>query len=123
MIYLWSPRYVYSVKDFQIFRDAAAKKGMEFIAVLDPQVSVEEAQAAVEKTNQEMKPTKRKMASLETFKGRKLASVELFMRDGMVHYPTVFVVKNGKMNPHGLPGILTPPLLSKLLDQRMGDIK
>ncbi|HEY1079181.1 MAG TPA: hypothetical protein VGE46_03755, partial [Bdellovibrio sp.] len=57
------------------------------------------------------------------FKGRKLASVDLYMMEGTLHYPSVFVFGNGKINPHRMIGVLPAETLSQYIDTYMGEIK
>lgn len=110
IIYLWSPKMVYSMTEFRLFRDVAKKKNLDFIAVLDPSVDLKEAKAAAKKINVD-------------FKGRKLASVDLYMMEGTLHYPSVFVFGNGKINPHRMIGVLPAETLSQYIDTYMGEIK
>lgn len=110
LIYIWSPRMVYSVTEFRNFRDVAKKKGWEFIALLDPQVSDSDAKAAASKYQLE-------------YQGRRLASVDLYMREGLLHYPSVYVYNNGKLHPDRLIGVLTQKDLGDLAEQKMGELK
>lgn len=109
IIYLWSPKMAYSMTEFRLFRDVAKKKNIEFIPVLDPSVDFKEAKAAAKKIDVD-------------FKGRKLASIDLYMMEGTLHYPSVFVFGNGKINPHRMIGVLPAETLSRYIDQYMGEI-
>lgn len=110
IIYVWSPHMVFSFTEFRTFRDVAKKKHLEFIPVLDPSAGVREAAAAAKKVHAE-------------FKGRKLASVDLYMRNATLHFPTVFVFANGKINTHRLIGILPKKGLAQGIDQWMEELK
>lgn len=95
IIYVWSPRMVYSVTEFRVFRDVAKKLKIDFIPVLDPFVSDVEARGAAKSVQAE-------------FKGRRLASVDLYMRSSTLHFPTVFVYGSGKINSKRVIGVLPP---------------
>lgn len=95
VIYVWSPRMVYSVTEFRVFRDVAKKLNIEFVPVLDPFVHESEARGAAKSVQAE-------------FKGRRLASVDLYMRNSTLHFPTVFVYGNGKINSRRVIGVLPP---------------
>lgn len=110
IIYVWSPRMVYSVTEFRMFRDVAKKKKIEFTAVLDPVVDVKEAAAAAKKVHAD-------------FRGRKMASVDLYMRNATLHFPTVYVYANGKVNSHRLIGVLPAAGLSMSIDKWMEELK
>lgn len=109
IIYVWSPRMVYSVTEFRVFRDVAKKLKVDFIPVLDPSVSDGEARSAAKSVQAE-------------FKGRRLASVDLYMRNSTLHFPTVFVYGNGKINSRRVVGVLPPEGLEITLKQWMKEL-
>lgn len=119
MIYMWSPHMVYSVEQSENYAAVARKKKMEFTAVLDPMVPVAEAAAAM-KTQKKAVVGSRRIASVSDL--RKLNSIDLYMREATLHFPTVFVYKNGKIHPHRIIGVLTPQGLSNAVDQWLEEI-
>lgn len=125
LIYMWSPRMVYSVTEFTRVRTLAEKRKMEFIPVLDPMVDVSEAQAAMKKAGIDIKmkiaSNQREPSSLALYK--RMNSVELYMRNGTLHFPTVFVTANGKMHSRRLVGVLTNIDLNTSLDEMTGELK
>lgn len=125
VIYLWSPRMTYSVTEFNRFRKVIAEKNIEFIAVLDHNADVREAKDALQKAGVEIplrtSSTGREPSSVHLF--RQMNSVELYMRNSNLHYPTMYVFKNGQMNPRRIVGVLTDQDIGKAVDEWMGDLK
>lgn len=125
MIYVWSPRMVYSVSEFTRMRALAEKRKMEFIPVLDPMADSQEARDAMKKGGVDLQfktaSLQREPSSIDLY--RKLNSVELFMRNGTLHYPTVFVTSNGKIHSRRLIGVLTNDDMNAALDEMTGDLK
>jgi hypothetical protein len=125
MIYVWSPRMVYSVTEFTRVRALAEKRKMEFIPVLDPMVEVKEARAALKKAGIDFQiktaSGQREPSSVALYK--RMNSVELYMRNGTLHFPTIFLSANGKLHTRRLVGVLTNDDLNKSLDEMTGELK
>jgi hypothetical protein len=125
VIYIWSPRMVYSVTEFTRFRAAIQKKGFDFTPVLDHAVDVGEAKDAMKSAGVELKlrtaGVNREPSSADFY--RKLNSVDLYMRNANLHFPTMFVYANGKVHPRRLTGVLNNEGLDKALDQWMEELK
>lgn len=125
MIYMWSPRMVYSVTEFARLRALAEKRKIELIPVLDPMVDVKEARAALKKAGIDFQiktaSSQREPSSVALY--RRMNSVELYMRNGTLHFPTVFLTANGKMHARRLVGVLTNDDLNKSLEEMMGELK
>lgn len=125
MIYMWSPRMVYSVTEFTRMRGLAENRKMDFIPVLDPMVDVKEARAAMKKAGIDfqvkMASSQREPSSVALYK--RMNSVELYMRNGTLHFPTVFVTANGKVHPRRLVGVLTNTDLNTSMDEMIGELK
>ena len=119
LIYMWSPKMVYSVVLFEQYAELAKKNKFEFIPVLANDVSFDEAEAAL-KTIKE-KFTDRKLASIESL--LKLASVDLYMRDATLHYPTVIVYNNGKIQSKRIVGVNTPVDFENMINQFATELK
>ncbi len=125
MIYVWSPRMVYSVTEFPRMRALAEKRKMEFVPVLDPLVSIKEARAAMKKAGIDVKVkmtiAQREPSSVALYK--RLNSVELYMRNGTLHFPTVFLTANGKVHSRRVIGVMTNDGMNESLDEMMGELK
>lgn len=125
MIYMWSPRMVYSVTEFTRVRALAEKRKMEFIPVLDPMVDVKEARAALKKAGIDFQiktaSSQREPSSVALYK--RMNSVELYMRSGTLHFPTIFLTSNGKLHSRRLVGVLTNQDLNTSLDEMTGELK
>lgn len=111
IIYVWSPRMVYSVKEAEKVSSVARQNGFEMISVLSHLVSDEEVKSAL------------KVAKIESAATRKLASVDLFMRGGTLHYPSIFVFANGKIHPHRIIGVMTDHDLGYLMKKYRSELK
>lgn len=121
LIYVWSPRMVYSLEFLGTFRKVAAKKGFQFIAVMDPNVPLTMAKLAAAKARISLRQD-RMLASVDKkFQDASihLASVELSMRNGMIHYPTSFVVANGKISNFRILGVKTEDFILQNLNKAM----
>jgi len=125
LIYVWSPRMGYSITEFTRVRALAERRKMEFIPVLDPAVNVNEARAAMKKAGVDIKvksaSSEREPSAVELYK--KLNSVELYMRNATLHFPTVYMTTNGKIHDRRLIGVLGNDDLNKSLDEMTGDLK
>lgn len=125
MIYMWSPRMVYSVTEFNRMRALAEKRKMEFVPVLDPMVDIKEARAAMKKAGIDFQiktaNSQREPSSIALYK--RMNSVELYMRNGTLHFPTVFLTANGKMHSRRIIGVMTNDGMNASLDEMMGELK
>lgn len=110
MIYVWSPRMVYSVTDFGRFQQAAKAAGLEFVSVVSDQVPQDEAALAL------------KTRSIEYSK-RKLASMDLYLRGATLHFPSVFIYANKKVHSNRIIGIYKKDDLNILISGALKDLK
>lgn len=85
LIYVWSPDMVYSAKHYKWFRDVAREMNLEFVPLLDPRCKLTQ----VDKMSIEYGIPSSKL---------KLNSVELYMRNVTVHFPTAIIFKGGKLH-------------------------
>lgn len=124
VIYMWSPRMTYSVTEFKRFRETLQKKNLTFIPILDPFAEVQEAKEALKKAGVELPgrlaDQRREPSSFELY--RRLNSVDLYMRNVTLHFPTFIVFKNGQLHPHRLVGVLTDEGLNQAVDEQLGDL-
>lgn len=109
MIYIWSPSMVYSMREMQVFRDAAKKMNVEFVPVLDFTQPAEHAKKALAHYGQEVEI-------------QKFQSLELYMREGDVHFPSTFVVGYNRISDL-IFGALTPELLEARLHKELMTIQ
>jgi len=95
LIYAWSPAMPLSLRAYRAIQKAARRLHLVMIPVLDVQASPSEA-AKVARLNE-----------LEPDALRRMESVELFMRGMSVHFPSVLVFRNGKIQGETIPGAHT----------------
>lgn len=124
IIYIWSPRMVYSVTEFFRVRALVLKKGYEFIPVLDHSVPVQEAKDAMKALGGELKlqvaNLQREPSSLSTYK--KLNSVELYMRNSSLHFPAIYIYSKGHLHPRRIVGVLTDNGLDLAMTEWLGEL-
>lgn len=85
LIYVWSPTMTYSVTEMHTFLKVAKDMNLEFIPVFD---FLDTQKRAEEVISQRMPQIK-----LSRF-----SSIELYMRQGSLHFPSSFVVSHGKIS-------------------------
>lgn len=126
LIYVWSPRMVYSLTFLDIFRQTAAKKGLQFIALMDPRVETKVATLAAAKAGMSlMNPKSERMLASEAYPDNtlKLASFELFMRNPTIHFPTSFVISDGQIAAMRILGVKTEPFIEANIDAMLESLK
>lgn len=92
MIYIWDPAAFHSVNSYLIYKTEAQKRGYKVLSLLAPTADEKWA-------NEEIKSKK-----LDLNKQR-LSSIELIMRGGNLHYPSVFFIKDGKISKRLMGGL------------------
>lgn len=107
IIYIWSPDMQYSAKYLKQFRDTAKELNIKFVSILDPRAS---------NVNQGL--MSKEFGIPET--DMKLNSVELFMRGGTIHYPSIFIFKKGNLTPTLLSGVYDKDTLKYELNLVLG---
>ncbi len=125
VIYVWSPRMVYSVTEFFRVRALVQKKGYEFIPVLDHSATVQEAKDAMKTLGGELKlhvaSLQREPSSVGPYK--KLNSVELYMRNSSLHFPVIYMYSKGQLHPRRIVGVLTDKGLDLAMTEWLGELK
>lgn len=106
IVYLWSPGMVYSMKEYNVFKNYAQKNKLAFIPVLDDKAGRANANAAADQYKFEPG-------------ARKMASVELIQRSGSAHFPRTFVFSNNKISREPLLGVMPEKTLAKLVTQEL----
>ena len=97
LVYVWSPGMVYSMKHYQDFKTAAKKMKIDFIPLMDPSWDQKSAKTLTSFYNMPLED-------------RRVASVELTMRNATIHFPSSFVYANGHIGER-IIGVYTPDLL------------
>lgn len=92
LIYIWSPEMVYSAENLPKYKKTAEELKIDFLPVLDPRAN----------TNDHI--SQAKLYKFEKTK-HKLNSVELFMRNATLHFPTVFLIRNQKLSDFRISGV------------------
>lgn len=87
LIYIWSPRMVYSVQNMAVASQAATASGLSFVALHDMRVPQTELPPAQEAS-------------------QALCSALLIQRDALRHFPSAFVVNASGIHPHPIVGAM-----------------
>jgi hypothetical protein len=130
LVYVWSPRMVYSVRNAAIASRAAAAAGLEFVALHDMRVPGNELQEArmadqgtaahrldqIGKAQMDL-ATPPFVSPLE--KSLPLCTTQLTARDALRHFPTAFVINAQGIHPHPIVGAMPWSAWVSSLDQRM----
>lgn len=109
MIYIWSPTMVYSMKEMHVFKKVAESSGLEFIPVIGSYSSVEEAKKY-------FAPYKLEIPY------QKLNSLELYMREGAIHFPSTFIVANKRISAR-IFGAMPEEELTKAVAVELADLQ
>lgn len=97
MIYIWSPTMVYSMSEMATFKKVAKELDLNFVPVLDFNESLDVAKKLISGYKPEIEM-------------QKFQSLELFMREGTIHFPSTYLVGNKNISPR-IFGVLTAELL------------
>lgn len=111
MIYLWSPRMVYSVKESGIFKKVADQLNLEFVSVVDANVGAEFLAKTVD------------LKLYPYLKAQKNRSLELLMRGATVHYPSVLISNNQNLSKTPIVGVYNSDLLKAKIYKQMDPFK
>lgn len=93
IIYAWSPHMPLSLEGVPAILSAAREKGIPVIFVLDPHASAQWAETAI------------RFYRMPTSAGRRIASLELFLRGLVDHFPSVVTFSQGKLDRKIIPGL------------------
>ncbi len=111
VIYLWSPKFSYSLTFYNKAKATAEKLGYKFIPLLDPRANTSEAKAAQDVFF--ASGFKRDLAS--NFINSKMFSYDLFLRNGFNHFPVTFITGNKKIHPRFMTGLMTEEGMIKMV--------
>ena len=135
LIYVWSPRMVYSVSNMSLASRAAAAAGLDFVVVHDMRVPRQEMLQhhplgarsprwlnSSDEPRSEPEP-ERDLATppfvslLDS--SRPLCAPKLIQSEALRHFPTAFVVSAGGIHPHPIVGAMPWQAWVSSLDQRL----
>lgn len=109
IIYVWSPEMIYSAKYWKEFRDVAKRMNLAFIPLIDPRASL--IDVAMANTKYGIEPS-----------DLKLNSVELYMRNLTIHYPTSLVFSRGRLSDTPIVGVMPEEDLKRAIQVSLSDI-
>jgi hypothetical protein len=129
LVYVWSPRMVYSMQNMALASRAAAAAGLGFIVLHDDRVPKEEMQQAMLaslsahpgsrwNTSTELDPATPTFASLTDY-SRPLCAPELIQREALRHFPTAFVISPQGIHPQPIVGAMPWQGWVSSLNQRL----
>lgn len=110
LIYLWSPKMVYSVKNSAVFVDVAKKLGLNFVSLVEPNTSKHLMENEL----------KNQFSYLGTMQNK---SFDLHMRGAAVHYPSIIIVSHKKLSREPIVGVYTEGLLIAKILSQMDELK
>ncbi len=128
LIYVWSPRMVYSVHNAAIASRAAAAAGLDFVVLHDMRLPDQEM-IGVREARQSMPASYNSNALQEMDlatppfvspldNSRPLCSEELVRRDALRHFPTSYVINAHGIHPHAIVGAMPWSAWGSSLEQR-----
>jgi hypothetical protein len=107
VIYAWSPHMPLSVLGLGYIHEAAKKLHADVITVLDPMAQARAVRDLVSQGKVKREAT------------RRIASLDLLMRGMNVHYPSILVVRDGKIASHMLPGLESEKLYEDFMRKQL----
>ena len=128
LIYVWSPRMVYSVQQMLIAARAAAISGLEFVAVHDSRVPKSELYSYQSsrvsaptgssiKLEDEDLATPPYLSIADT--SQPLCAATLLKHDALRHFPTAFIVTAQGVHRHSIVGVMPPAAWHSSIAQRL----
>jgi hypothetical protein len=125
LIYVWSPRMVYSVHNMSIASRAAAAAGMDFVVLHDSRVPQDELlhpsplpakRSALDTAEQDL-ATPPFISPAHT--SRPLCAPALLAREALRHFPTAFVLTSRGMHEQPMVGAMPQVAWQLSLSQRL----
>lgn len=128
LVYVWSPRMVYSVQQMQIAARAAAASGLDFVAVHDARVPEKELitfnnQSSQPLSRAEIKIDEQDLATppylpiAET--SVPLCAEKLLQSEALRHFPTAFIVTAQGVHRQPIVGAMPPAAWHSSIAQRL----
>jgi thiol-disulfide isomerase/thioredoxin len=106
LVYVWSPTMVYSMREMHVFQQVAKELGVAFVPVLHFDDSAANAKQVISEAYKQ---------NIEVVKNN---SLELYMREADVHFPTSYVAGNGRVSKQ-IFGVLTHELFTARLKKEL----
>jgi hypothetical protein len=129
LIYVWSPRMVYSVQNMNLASRAAAAAGLDFVVLHDMRVPSDEllrSRIAASRPSTWPSAAGEREPDLATppyvsliDSSRPLCAPQLIERDALRHFPTAFVINAQGIHPQPIVGAMPWHAWASSLDQRL----
>ncbi len=128
LIYVWSPRMVYSVYQMALASRMAAANGLAFIVVHDMRVSSKEllefnTRPAIFQNSGQQLPEETDLATPPfiplTDSSQPLCSATLLANEALRHFPTSFIVTAQGVHPHPIVGAMPQAAWMTSIAQRL----
>ncbi|MBS7806113.1 hypothetical protein [Variovorax sp. PCZ-1] len=121
LIYVWSPRMVYSVQNIAIASRAAATAGLDLVVLHDMRIPKDEfvqaRQRYASSTTEVDLATPPFVSPLD--QSKPLCSAQLIEREALRHFPTAFVITARGIHAQPVVGAMPFSAWISSLDQRM----
>jgi hypothetical protein len=104
LIYIWSPRMVYSVQNMSSASQAASAAGLQFVALHDARIAENEL------------PSSQKGSLV-------LCSAQLIRSEALRHFPTAFVITPRAMATHPIVGAMPAGAWTSSIEQRLQQVE
>jgi hypothetical protein len=128
MVYVWSPRMVYSVQQMTIAARAAAVNGLDFVAVHDARVPEKELITFKSKSNPPLLSAEINIEAQDlatppyfppTDSSLPLCASELLKSEALRHFPTAFIVTAQGVHRHPIVGAMPTAAWHSSIAQRL----
>jgi hypothetical protein len=128
MVYVWSPRMVYSVEQMTIAARAAAVNGLDFVVVNDGRVPAKEllslqSKPSFSQSGAEISITEHDLATPPYFpltdESVPLCAAELLNNEALRHFPTAFIVTTLGVHRHPIVGAMPAGAWLSSIAQRL----
>jgi hypothetical protein len=128
MVYVWSPRMVYSVQLMTIAARAAAVNGLDFVVVHDGRVPAKElftfkSKPSISQSGAEINIEEQDLATPPYFPltdaSVPLCAAELLNNEALRHFPTAFIVTAQGVHRHPIVGAMPTAAWQSSIAQRL----
>jgi hypothetical protein len=128
LVYVWSPRMVYSVQQMQIAARAAAVNGLDFVAVHDGRVPEKELISLKSKPSLPLHGAEINIKAQDlatppyfphTDSSLPLCASELLNSEALRHFPTAFIVTLQGVHRQPIVGAMPPAAWHSSIAQRL----
>ncbi len=119
LLYVWSPRMVFSAVHAHEVQQEAQALGLRFVPVHDGRLPAEEVAQALSVLPQKLPPGRAAPHPHPLQASQPLCAPSLVERDAYRHFPTAWVVQQGGFHPVPLVSAMPPAFWKMGLQQRM----